>query len=115
MSLQPAAPSEKDGIDKCICFSACNLPGLINHCERYGRFGFVFRKNVVFDLGGRPAIYVDNDIAPILKKFDFLSKFIKNFFDFISVRLFKMVEGSCKVILTDSFLGKSGFEAFYHT
>ena len=52
MSLQPAAPSEKDGIDKCICFSECNLPGLINHCERYGRFGFVFRKNVVFGLGG---------------------------------------------------------------
>ena len=52
MSLRPATPSEKDGIDKCICFSECNLPGLINHCERYGRFGFVFRKNVVFGLGG---------------------------------------------------------------
>ena len=65
MSLQPAAPSEKDGIDKCICFAECNLPGSINHCERYGRFGFVFRKNVVFGLGGRPAIYADNDIAPI--------------------------------------------------
>ena len=62
MSLQPATPSEKDGIDKCVCFSECNLPGLINHCERYGRFGFVFRKDAIFALGGRPAIYVDKDM-----------------------------------------------------
>ena len=62
MSLRPATPSEKDGIDKCVCFSECNLPGLINHCERYGRFGFVFRKNAIFALGGRPTIYVDNDM-----------------------------------------------------
>ena len=62
MSLKPSTPSEKDGIDKCVCFSECNLPGLVNHCERYGRFGFVFRKNVIYALGGRPVIYVDREI-----------------------------------------------------
>ena len=62
MSLQPFTPSEADGIDKCVCFSECNLPGLVNLCERYGRFGFVFRKNDIYALGGRPVIYVDRNI-----------------------------------------------------
>ena len=40
--LMANSPSEKDGIAKCVCLSECNLPGLIGHSERYGRFGFVF-------------------------------------------------------------------------
>jgi len=41
-----------------VCLTECNLPGLIDHCERYGRFGFAFPKKVIFRLGGRPCLYV---------------------------------------------------------
>jgi hypothetical protein len=37
------------------------LPGLLSHCERYGRFGFVFSKRSIFDAGGRPCLYVARD------------------------------------------------------
>lgn len=66
MELRASTPSEKDGIMPCICFSECNLPGLVNHCERYGRFGFVFKKDTIFALGGRPTIYVDKNIYTLI-------------------------------------------------
>jgi hypothetical protein len=55
------SPSDKDGLPSCVCLSECTLPGLISHCERYGRFGFVFSKELVFAAGGRPCIYVGRD------------------------------------------------------
>jgi hypothetical protein len=70
MELRASSPSEKDMIQTCICFSECNLSGLLSHSERYGRFGFVFSKKAIFDLGGRPTMYVDNEIYTyIAKKF----------------------------------------------
>lgn len=66
MELRTSTPSEKDGIMPCICFSECNLPGLVNHCERYGRLGFVFKKDTIFALGGRPTVYVDKDIYALI-------------------------------------------------
>ena len=45
--------------EPCICFSECTLPGLIALSERYGRFGFAFRKAKLFDKGARPCVYVD--------------------------------------------------------
>ena len=66
MELRTSTPSEKDGIMPCICFSECNLPGLVNHCERYGRLGFVFKKDTIFALGGRPTVYVDKDIYSLI-------------------------------------------------
>lgn len=59
--LLARSPSERDGIPPCVCFSECSLPGLLGHCERYGRFGWVFRKDRIFGAGGRPCIYVDDD------------------------------------------------------
>jgi hypothetical protein len=55
------SPSEKDGLPGCVCLSECTLPGLMSHCERYGRFGFVFAKRTVFEVGGRPCLYVGRD------------------------------------------------------
>ena len=63
MSLIPSKSNEEDdSIEACVCFSECNLPGLINHCERYGRFGFVFKKETIFALGGRPTFYLDRNM-----------------------------------------------------
>ena len=55
------SPSDKNNIPKCVCLSECTLPGLVSHCERYGRFGFVFSKEQIFAVGGRPCIYVGRE------------------------------------------------------
>jgi hypothetical protein len=57
--LRASSPSSADAIPECVCFSECSLPGLLGHCERSGRFGFVFRKSDVFAIGARPCSYVD--------------------------------------------------------
>ena len=61
--IRAQSPSEKDNIPPCVCFSECNLPGLIGHSERYGRFGFVFSKSDIFapPLNGRPCLYMDSE------------------------------------------------------
>jgi len=58
MQLKASTPAGKQ-CDPCICFSECTLPGLIALSERYGRFGFAFRKAKLFDRGARPCVYVD--------------------------------------------------------
>ena len=65
--LKCGSPSEKKHLPECVCFAECNLPGLISHAERYGRFGFVFEKLDLFQvLGARPCLYLErtmyNDI-----------------------------------------------------
>ncbi|WP_075062214.1 hypothetical protein [Ornatilinea apprima] len=71
-SLLSSKPKNKDGteqqISKCICFSECNISGIISHAERYGRFGFIFSKSVLFGLGCRPCLYVDEEIYTIISK-----------------------------------------------
>lgn len=57
--LHAHSPAQKNGVPACVSLSECTLPGLIALSERYGRFGFVFRKPAVFGLGGRPCLYVD--------------------------------------------------------
>jgi len=59
--LLASSPSKKDDVPRCVCFSECSLPGLLGHCERYGRFGWVFRKTDIYGLGGRPCFYVSSD------------------------------------------------------
>ena len=54
--------------DPCVCFSECTLPGIIGHSERYGRFGFVFEKSAVYKMGGRPCLYVDDEINSKIKE-----------------------------------------------
>jgi hypothetical protein len=56
--LLAKSPSQKDQLPPCVCLSECTLPGLISHCERYGRFGLVFSKSDVYRAGGRPCLYV---------------------------------------------------------
>lgn len=58
--LLARSPKPKEGIPDCVCLSECTLPGLFGHSERFGRFGFVFRKNAIFRLGGRPCLYMDS-------------------------------------------------------
>lgn len=48
---------------KCVCMSECSLPGVLSHSKRFGRFGFMFEKRKVYDLGGRPCAYVDKEIC----------------------------------------------------
>lgn len=64
--LLARSPSPADEIPDCICFSECSLPGLLGHCERYGRFGWVFRKAAIYGAGGRPCIYVSDDMYAAL-------------------------------------------------
>lgn len=52
----------KGNLPPWVCFSECTLPGLVGHCERYGRFGLVFDKKDLFGVGARPTAYVDKDI-----------------------------------------------------
>ena len=68
MSLKASSPSPENNIKACICFSECNLPGLLDHCERYGRFGFVFNKETIFKLGGRPTVYIDRNMYAKMAK-----------------------------------------------
>lgn len=45
-----------------VCLSECTLPGLISHAERFGRCGLVFEKSQIYQLGGRPCLYVSDDV-----------------------------------------------------
>lgn len=71
-TIRNSKPQNKDGtthnISECVCFSECNISGIISHAERYGRFGFVFNKNELFCLGCRPCIYVDEEIYTLISK-----------------------------------------------
>jgi hypothetical protein len=55
------SPSIPDNVPACVCFSECTLPGLLSLCERYGRFGFVFEKRPLYNLGARPCVYLSRD------------------------------------------------------
>jgi hypothetical protein len=54
-------PAENTDLPKCVCLSECSLPGLIGLSERFGRFGFVFRKQQLFAAGARPCAYLADD------------------------------------------------------
>ena len=60
--LQKHSPQEKEDLPACVCLSHCTLSGLFGHSERFGRFGFVFDKLDIYDLGGRPCAYIDADM-----------------------------------------------------
>jgi hypothetical protein len=56
--LLAKSPNPDHTLPPCVCFSECTLPGLMSHCERYGRFGFAFRKHDLYRTGGRPCLYL---------------------------------------------------------
>ena len=58
-TIKAFSPSEKNQILPCVSFTECNICGLVNHSERYGRFGLVFQKAAIWKLGGRPVMYLD--------------------------------------------------------
>jgi hypothetical protein len=60
--IRQSTPKPQQSLRSCVCLSECNLPGLINHAERFGRFGFVFRKSDVFQMDGRPCLYMDREM-----------------------------------------------------
>ncbi|MDQ7780029.1 MAG: hypothetical protein RDV41_10015 [Planctomycetota bacterium] len=53
--------------DPCVSLSECTLPGLIALCERYGRFGFGFRKKDLFAAGARPCAYLGSTEYAVTK------------------------------------------------
>jgi Putative abortive phage resistance protein AbiGi, antitoxin len=66
--LLARSPSEHDQLPPCVCFSECNLPGLLSHSERYGRFGIAVRKSELYQAGGRPCLYLgEAEYAAIAK------------------------------------------------
>ena len=68
--LKCGSPNEKKHLPKCVCFAECNLPGLISHAERYGRFGFVFEKLDLYndiDLKARPCLYLEKTLYNAIK------------------------------------------------
>lgn len=66
--LKCGSPSEKKHLPECVCFAECNLPGLISHAERYGRFGFVFGKLDLFQvLKARPCLYLERQMYNIIR------------------------------------------------
>jgi hypothetical protein len=66
--LWAKSPNLKHNLPACVCLSECTLPGLISHCERYGRFGLVFSKASVYRAGGRPCVYVAEDEYAVLRQ-----------------------------------------------
>lgn len=62
----PSGRREAD-FPKCVCLSQCTLPGLFGHSERFGRFGFVFKKIDLFNLGGTACLYVNEKTYDELK------------------------------------------------
>jgi hypothetical protein len=61
-----ASPPRKSGLHKAVCLSECTLSGLISNSERYGRFGFAFRKETLFDHGARPCPYTSREVWGML-------------------------------------------------
>ncbi len=45
-----------------VCLTECTLAGVLTHSSRYGRYGLLFRKEAVFEHGGRPVAYVTEDV-----------------------------------------------------
>ncbi len=60
------ASGADEGVLPRTCFSECSLPGLVAHCERFGRFGLVFAKHDLFVAGGRPCLYVERDLYGLI-------------------------------------------------
>ena len=61
-------PDKKKIMPKCVCLAECNLPGLISHAERYGRFGLVFKKLDLYrSLEARPCLYMDKRMHDFVK------------------------------------------------
>jgi len=56
--LRVHSPAERHLVPACVCLSECNLPGLVSHSERYGRFGLALAKQDVYRAGGRPCLYM---------------------------------------------------------
>lgn len=68
--LRCGSPNEKKHLPEFVCFAECNLPGLISHAERYGRFGFVFEKLDLYndhDLKARPCLYLEKTMYNAIK------------------------------------------------
>jgi len=51
--LRASRPAKKPEIDPCVCFSECTLTVVLAHCEKYGRFGLIFKKKEAFQPGAR--------------------------------------------------------------
>ena len=66
--IRAARPGGDENMPECVCLSECNLPSLISHAERYGRFGFVLRKTDVYASGGRPCGYISQEYRDLVRQ-----------------------------------------------
>ena len=85
--VKAASPSEENHILACVSFTECNICGLVNHSERYGRFGLVFKKDAIWKLGGRPVMYLDRKSYTFFgKEFrESTEEWKRNFFSLINL------------------------------
>ena len=51
-----------------VCLTECTLAGVLTHSSRYGRYGLVFPKSVVYGYEARPLAYVPDEIRRFYKK-----------------------------------------------
>ena len=48
--------------DPAVCLTECTLAGVLTHSSRFGRYGLVFPKDVVYRHGARPLAHVEQDV-----------------------------------------------------
>ena len=59
--VKPSSFDQYDN-DPAVCLTECTLAGVMSHSARYGRYGLIFRKNSIYQLGGRPLAYVPENV-----------------------------------------------------
>jgi hypothetical protein len=47
---------------KSVCFADLTIRGLLRHSQKYSSFGLAFLKQIVYENGGAPALYIREDI-----------------------------------------------------
>lgn len=64
--LQAGRPDSMFDLLDVVSLSECTLPGLIGLAERFGRFGFVFERDDIFEADGRPCFYLSTEYRELL-------------------------------------------------
>jgi len=68
---------------KAICFTDLTVRGLLRHSKKYSPFGIAFLKELVYEKGGGPALYIRDDI---IKNANYLPEDLKPFINKINLR-----------------------------
>ncbi|MCS5696943.1 hypothetical protein [Desulfofundulus thermocisternus] len=67
---------------KAVCFADLSIRGLQRHSAKYSPYGLAFLKELIFDKGGGPALYIREDI---IKQIPFFPDILKPFVNKINL------------------------------